>query len=196
MPKSTQPGPSPPQRPSRWAVVSYALLWVVAGCLVLAFVVYLIRLTDDDVVSPSPAQRVELAAAVRTARCELREHRSGQVLSPPVHGEAAPPARPGVYDRTPGTAALVGAMRRGYVIIHYRPGLAKSRIDELREVQRAVPSQTVVAPDEGMRHQLAVTAWHRSVGCRTFNDDAIAVVRLFRAGYLGSGPDAPRGQGW
>jgi hypothetical protein len=100
------------------------------------------------------------------------------------------PARPGVYEEPPGGEALTAAMRRGIVVIQYRPGLGDSQREELHILQKALPQGTVVTPnDTAMPFQLAATAYRRLLGCRRYSADALEAVRLFQGRYLGRGPD-------
>lgn len=143
----------------------------------------------EDEVSLPPVRQTELTEAAVAAGCELRGDRPGQRLVPPIVGPRAAPPRPGVYSRPINSRALVGAIRGGTVVIHYRPPLSEDRVEQLEELQKAVPVGTIVAPYEGMPYALAVTAWRRLLGCRRFAEGTIDAVRLFRGRFIGSGPD-------
>lgn len=149
----------------------------------------LLRLGGDEEVSLPPVRQTELSEAAVAAGCELRSDRPGQRVVPPIVGPRAAAARPGVYSRPIGTSALVGAMRRGTIVIHYRLPLDEDRVEQLQKLQEAVPVGTIVAPNQGMRYAIAVTAWRRLLGCRRFAGATIDAVRLFRGRFIGSGPD-------
>lgn len=149
----------------------------------------LLRVGRDEEVSLPPVRQTELREAAVAAGCELREDRPGLRLAPPVVGPRASAARPGVYSRPIATRALVGAIRTGTIVILYRPPLPEDRVEQLEEIQQAVPGGTIVAPSRGMRYGLAVTAWRRLLGCRRFDGRTIDAVRLFRGRFIGSGPD-------
>jgi len=149
----------------------------------------LLRLGREEEVSLPPVRQTELTEAATAAGCELRGNRPADPRGPAVDGPRAAPAAPGVYSRPVSGGALVGAIRRGTIVIHYRPPLAEDRVDQLEELQKAVPVGTIVTPNEGMRYVLAVTAWRRLLGCRRFDGGTVDAIRLFRGRFIGSGPD-------
>ncbi len=181
--------PQPSNRPHSRAILRYAAGWLVAGLAVVGAAFGLLRLGREDEVSLPPVRQTELSEAAAAAGCELRGDRPGQPLVPPIVGPRATPARPGVYSRPISTSTLIGAIRRGTIVIHYRPPLPDDRVEQLQKLQEAVPTGTIVAPNQGMRYTLAVTAWRRLLGCRRFDGGAIDAVRLFRGRFIGSGPD-------
>jgi hypothetical protein len=86
-------------------------------------------------------------------------------------------------------ASLLAAMREGVVVIQFR-GLASSDVSLLRSLQEAIPSGTIVAPnDTGMPFAVAVTAYRRLLGCRALNESSVDAIRLFRGRFVGSGPE-------
>ncbi len=177
-------------RPRR-GVVRYAVTWLVPGALVALLLV--VVLDGEDRVGLPPVRQVELVDAARAGGCRLERGR-GRPLNPPVEGRTATAARAGVYDRPPGDATLVAALRRGRVVIHYRPGLPGERVQELERLQEAVPDGTLVVPNATrMPYELAITAWRRLLGCPRFTDDVLDAVRLFRGRFIGSGPDSTAG---
>jgi len=158
----------------------------VAGCFVLL-------LRGEETVELPPVRQIELVDAARAAGCRLERARD-RPLNPPVQGAAASPAEPGVYDAQPDVEMLVATLRRGRVVIQYRPGLARSRVRELERLQAAVPEGTLVVPNATrMPYEVAITAWRRLLGCPRFTDEAIDALRLFRGRFLGSGPDSTAG---
>lgn len=149
----------------------------------------LLRLGRETEVSLPPVRQTELTEAAAAAGCELRGDRPGQPLEPPIVGPRANPARPGIYSRPITSSTLIGAIRAGTIVIHYRPPLAEDSVEQLRKLQEAVPGGTIVAPNQRMRYTIAVTAWRRLLGCRRFDRGALDAVRLFRGRFIGLGPD-------
>lgn len=160
----------------------YGAAWAaVTAALALAVV----TLVDgDESVTLPPVVEIDLTAAARSAGCVLRQ---GDRLDPsvPVSGSAGRPAEPGFYEDPLPADALVGALRRGIIVIHYRRDLPAGTVRELRLVQRAVPAGTIVTPNDEMRFVVAATAWRRGLGCSRVTDRAVDAVRLFRGRYIG-----------
>jgi hypothetical protein len=174
----------------RWSpVLRYVAAWVLAGTAIVAAIVVITGGGEDDSVSLPPVRQPDLTDGVRSGGCELRLARRDEQLNPPVVGSlSVPPAAPGIYDRSPDVESLVAALRQGLVVVQYRPGLDRERVDELRTLQRAVPTGTIVTPNAtGMPFELAVTAWRRLLGCPRFSEETIDAIRLFRGRYLGRG---------
>ena len=181
--------PREPHRPPARATLRYAAGWLIAGLAVVGIAFAALRLGRDEEVSLPPVRQIELSEAASAAGCELRAERAGQRLVPPIAGPRAAAARPGVYSRPIGDSALVGAIRRGTIVIHYRQPLTDDRVEQLQKLQEAVPVGTIVVPNQGMRYAVAVTAWRRLLGCRRFARATIDAVQLFRGRFIGSGPD-------
>ncbi len=186
MRRSSQP--SQRRRAAPRALLVYVVGWLGLGAALVFVVSALLRGVEDDVALP-PVRETELPLAATKAGCVLR---SGDQAGgdPPVSGPPADPAPAGVYDDPPGTTALVGALRRGIIVIQYRPEVADDQIEALRQLQAAVPRGTIVTPNLEMRFALAVTGWHRLLGCRELSDGTIDAIRLFHGRYIGSGPDS------
>ena len=148
-------------------------------------------LNGDDTVHLPPVRQVDLVQAARVAGCRLE--RAGRTpLNPPVAGAVdVAPAAPGIYERPPDSERVVGALRRGYIAIHYRPGLDDDLVDALGEIQRTVPEGTLLVPNDTMSYEVAATAWRRLLGCPRFSRQAVDALRLFRGRFLGSGPLDP-----
>ena len=183
-------------RSHRWPVVRYAAVWLLGGCLAAALVVASLRGTSDAV----PDERPPLAARPTPSPvpgCVVRRDTGAatpsavRVMQPPTVGPRATPASVGVHRRPPSPAALVGALRRGYVVVQYRPSLERDVVRTLeREFGRGTPP-TVVTPDgTGMRFAVAVTAWSRLLGCSSAEGDVLDAAQDFRRRYAGVGPDA------
>jgi len=175
---------------SRLATMAYVAAWLVAATVFVGVVLAVLDDGRPEEVSLPPVHRTELDAAAREAGCTLYRARSGDLNPPVVGGLGALPARPGVHEESPGTAALTAALRDGVIVIQFGD-LDDSGVELLRAVQEAVPEGTIVAPnDTGMPFLVAVTAYRRLLGCRRFNDAAVEAIQLFRGRYLGSGPGA------
>jgi hypothetical protein len=188
MPSSSQP--NLPEPAGRRALFLYVVAWAAAGIAVAVLLLTLLR-RDDEQVSVAPVEETELAVAARRGGCELRTGRRNAGLRPPVAGPRARPVAAGIYRTDQPESHLVGALRRGIVVIHYRPGLVEDRVDELHDLQRAQPRGTIVAPNARMPYALATTAWGRLLGCRAVGDETIDAVQLFRGRFVGGGPDSP-----
>lgn len=184
------------ERPPRWPVVRYATTWLVAGCLAAGAVVIAVRGTSE----PRPARPATVAeprASAPAASCVVRRD-SGRVASsalrvmqPPTLGPRARPAPPGIHTRPLPPAALVGALRRGVIVVQYRPSLRRALVKRLRREFGGDDPPTIVTPDAtGMRFAVAVTAWSRLLGCASARGDALAAAHDFRRRHAGVGPDA------
>jgi hypothetical protein len=175
------------------AIVKYAMVCLTMGTAVTAIVLALLAGPDGGGERPAglaPVREISLVEAVQHGGCRLRLSRRDAPVGRPVDGPAGVPAAPRVYERPPAAARLTGALRRGVVVISYRPHLDDERIDELRALQRAVPAGTIVTPATGAtRDEVTVSAYRRQLGCRRVSQPAIDAVRLFRGRFVGTGPD-------
>jgi hypothetical protein len=182
-----------PAPSGRFGLLRYVLAWACAGAVVVAAVLVLVGRGDDDAVTLPPVREIQLTAAARTAGCELRTGDRSNVLGLPVPGvPGRRPARAGVYDDPPDGADLVAALRRGVIVIQHRADLPDDVVDELRALQKAIPEGTIVTPEPvRTRFAVAVVAWRRVLGCRTYARGAVDAIRLFRGRFIGSGPDRP-----
>lgn len=185
------------ERSHRWPIVRYAAVWLLGGCLAAALVVASVRGGTSD---PAPGERPSRAArSTPTAApgCVIRRDEGAttpsavRVMQPPTVGPPATPAPVGVHRRPPSPAALVGSLRRGYIVVQYRPSLGRDIVRTLeREFGRGDPP-TVVTPDgTGMKFAVAVTAWSRLLGCSSTGGDVLDAAQDFRLRYAGAGPDA------
>ena len=160
-----------------------------------------------------PARRTtDLNAAVKAAGCRVRsftpgpndrEHVTTRVQykqNPPVFGPHDPTwASDGSYvGRTaPPTEKLVHALEHGRVIIQYRPGLDRHRLDQLQTLLAEKPKRGVISGyntivvqnTTGMTAQVAATAWGRQLLCPTFSDATFDALRAFRATFVDTGPE-------
>jgi hypothetical protein len=182
--------PAAPARRSRGALAGYVLVWLVGAAAVVAVVAAVLGGRGDETVALPPVRQIELASAARSAGCELRRARPDEATNPPVDGvPAATPEPPGVKDDPPAVPSLIAALRHGVVVIHYEPGLADDRVDELRTMQEAVPEGTIVTPNgTGMAYAVAATGYRRLLGCARFTDATLDALQLFRGKFVGSGP--------
>lgn len=181
------------RRPAgRRALLAYISAWLLVGG-VLAFAAVTL-LDGGDTVTLPPVQETELASAAEKAGCELRRGADAERLAqPPVDGLSSHPVAAGFYERMQKSTGLIGALRRGVIVIHYRPELAEEEVEALRTIQEAVPRGTIVVPNRTMRYALAVTAWRRVLACKRTNGGTVDALRLFRGRYVGSGPDTGAG---
>jgi hypothetical protein len=189
MPSSSQPRPPAPA--GARGLLVYAVGWAVTGAVVALAVVSVLGGGDDDEVALPPVRETELTRAATRAGCRLRDGGARAGERPVVDGVAAAPSRAGFYDRRPPEPGLVGALRRGLVVISYRPSLDEDGREQLRALQQAAPSGTLVVPEERMRFAVAVSAYRRLLGCPRLEPRALEAVQLFRGRYVGSGPDSP-----
>lgn len=179
-------------RPRRFALATYVVVWLVAAGIVAALTILALGGGEPETVAVPPVEEIELDRAAFAAGCELRRARPREQLNPPVSGPASgASASGGFYDRALNQDALVSALRKGVIVIQFRADLEEERLEELRDLQEALPTGTIVAPNEtGMPYEVAVTAYRRLLGCGHLTDATLDAVQLFRGRYVGSGPDA------
>ena len=183
------------ERSPKWPVVFYATAWLLAGCIAAGAVVVAVR----GAAGPEPAGRAAAEAPADRPAASCVERRdtgrvtlaSLKVMQPPTLGPPSRPAAPGIHTRPLPPAELVGALRRGFIVVQYRPTLRPALVRRLRrEFGRGDPP-TVVTPDgTGMRFAVAVTAWSRLLGCASARDDTLAAAQDFRRRHAGTGPEA------
>ena len=184
------PDHSPP-RPESRSLLRYAVVWAAVGAALVAVALGVVsRLGGDEVrVSLPPLRGTELTSAARSAGCELRTPTARVTLNPDVSGPPGTPARPGVHDPPPSSDQVVAALRRGVIVIQYRPGIPDDQVRELEALQRAVPGATIVAPNTSMPYEVAASGWRRLLGCPRYSSRSIDAMRLFRGRFIGRGPD-------
>jgi hypothetical protein len=179
-------------RSSRWtALLAYVAGWLVLGGLVAGAII--VALDDGDDGEPAatlpPLQQTELTRAAERARCRLRRGPQPRAAQPPVEGPRARPLPVGIFSRPQRDEGLVGAMRRGTIVIQYRADLVPDELERLQGLQRAVPRATILVPRTAMPYRVAVTGWRRLLGCPAVDASSIDAIRLFRGRYVGQGPD-------
>ena len=143
--------------------------------------------------------RGRLVVAAERAGCVLRTDAGGapasmvDVSKPPTFGPARAAAAGGVYTARLPVEQIVGALRRGAVVVQYRGSLDGRARAALRLAVSDAPG-VIVAPDgSGMPYRIAATAWRRVLGCPSLDADALSALRAFRDRYHGVlGPEAPR----
>lgn len=167
-------------------VIRYLLAWLAAGALAVGVAV--VVLDGEEQVTLPPIEEIALPQAARKADCVLLERTRG-TAELPADGPPSPGAAPGVYDRALPDALIVGAVRRGVVVISHSPRLFDEEIDRLATLQRAVPRGTVLVENPRMPHAVAVTAYRRLLTCSRMRPGTIDAVRLFRGRFIGQGPD-------
>ena len=175
---------------SRLATLAYAATWVVAAAVIVGILLTVLDSGEPEKVSLPPVHETELDRAAVRAGCRLERANAGERLNPPVvGGAAAAPAAPGFYEDPPHGESLLAAMREGVIVVHFHD-LGSSELDLLRDFQEAVPDGTIVVRnDTQMPFAIAVTAYRRLLGCRTFNETSVDAIQLFRGRFVGSGPD-------
>lgn len=173
-----------------WRTAGYVVAWLAGAAVVAGIAIVLLDDGEPEDVSLPPIRETQLVDAARKAGCELRRARPRERTDPAVDGPAASQAaNAGFYDETPDTGSLVAALRRGVIVIHFRPDLDGERVAELREVQEAAPNGTIVTPNSTMAFEVATTAYRRLLGCPRATDASMEAALLFRGRFLGSGPD-------
>jgi uncharacterized protein DUF3105 len=173
------------------AIARYALVCVAIGAAAAALAVAVLGGGDGAGPRPlPPVRQTQLVKAVQASGCELRRSRAADQSRARVDGARAAAARPQFYAEAPPARQLTGALRRGVIVILYRPGLDRERLEQLRAVQAGVPNGTIVTPDSrGMRYEVAAGAYGRLLRCTRFTEATIDAIRLFRGRYIGIGPD-------
>ena len=176
----------------RSAALRYAATWVGGGVIVALALIVLIRLIGGPTegVNVPPVREPSLETAARHASCRLLGPRDERPPEPPSHGFWTSPARPGIYGTAPPRQNIVAALRRGVVVIQYRPDVGTAEADSVRRLFDAVPEGTIVAENERLTLPIAAAAWRRAIICPRITSSATDAVRLFRGRFLGRGPDS------
>jgi len=198
----------------------------VAAAVVAGVVVATMGGGKDDTSGPSqgqgpkvaiPARKItDLEDAAKAAKCVLSNppiegssHVTTKVKyksNPPTSGDHVPPpelAKDGEYTgvASPEPERYVHSLEHGRVIIHYKPGLAKRRIDQLATLF-AENSKTdfgldsikggftlLMANNTKMTQEVAAAAWGHTLGCPAFNDQVFDAIRAFRQRYVLQAPE-------
>lgn len=150
----------------------------------------------------------DLRKAAAAAGCVLRDPKGegdthvGSKVSyksnPPTSGNHNPtPAEDGIYEpgNTPAKENYVHTLEHGRILIQYKPGTPKRRIDQLEtlfneEVNGTAGYHTLLFENNtDMPYAVAASAWTHFVGCRTFNDRVFDAIRAFRETYVDKAPE-------
>jgi Protein of unknown function (DUF3105) len=171
------------------AIARYALVWITVAAIGSAVVIAVLREPAAPATLP-PVRQIQLTVAAREAGCALRRSDGGRRVSTLIDGRRGAPARAAFYDSAVPVARLAAAVRRGLVVIAYRAGLERKRVEQLRALQRVAPRGTIVTPG-GVRTsaEIVIAAYRRVLACPRFTDVALDALRLFRGRYIGGGPD-------
>lgn len=179
----------PLRRTSRHALLRYAIGWLLSGLAAAAVVLLLLR-AGEDKIARRPA--VDPLNAVIASGCVLEDPvgKSADVSRPPVRGPSARAVAEGVYASPVPRKRLVGALRRGVVVVQYERGLPRQQVALIeRSFEKPIPRR-VVAPDaSGMTFMVAATAWGRVLGCSKLDGRVLRALHTFAARYGGRGPD-------
>ena len=177
-------------RTSRQALVRYAAAWLLAGLVAALLVVLVLRQADGGPRSIRAADPLELVTA---SGCVLEDPhgRSADLSRPPAGGPAARPLADGLYSDPQPRARLVGALRRGVVVIQYERRLPAAEVAQLQRAFRSSAPRRIVAPDgSGMTFKVAATAWGRLIGCSKLDGRVVDALRRFAQRYAGRGPES------
>jgi hypothetical protein len=178
-------------RTSRPALLRYAAAWLLAGVVVALLLVAGVRLTEPG---PQPRHAADPLALVTASGCVLenpRGRRAG-ISRPPAGGPPSRPVADGLYSSPRQRDGLVGALRRGVVVIQYEHVLPAAQLELLRRAFAPARPRRVVTPDgSGMPFKVAATAWGRLMGCSKVDARVVAALTRFAQRYAGRGPESP-----
>lgn len=177
-------------RTNRHALLRYAAFWIVAGLIAAVVVVVGLRQAEGD---PPARRAADPLAQVVASGCVLEDPRgrSADVSRPPVGGPPSRPLADGFYDEPQPRQRLIGALRRGVVVVQYERRLPAEQVQILEEAFASTSPRRVVLPDaSGMTFKVAATAWGRVIGCSKLDRRVADALRRFAQRYAGKGPDA------
>ncbi len=140
-----------------------------------------------------PRRTADPLAQVTASGCVLEDPRGrrADLSRPPVGGPAARPVADGLYSAPQPRERLIGALRRGVVVIQYERRLGAAEVALLRRAFSAPAPRRIVAPDgTGMTFKVAATAWGRLIGCSKLDARVVQALRRFAERYDGRGPDS------
>jgi hypothetical protein len=174
---------------NRRALIRYVSGWLAAGVAVALLVVVVLRQADDE---PRRRPAADPLARVTASGCVLEDPRGkpADVSRPPVAGPPSRPVADGVYTRPVSRRRLIGALRRGVVVIQYERRLPATDVARLRAAFSSPAPRRIVAPDAtGMPFKVAGTAWGRVIGCSKLDPSVLQALQRFAERYAGRGPD-------
>jgi hypothetical protein len=178
-------------RTSRLALLRYSAAWLLTGVAVALLLVAGVRLTER---SPHPRRTADPLAQVTASGCVLENPRGrpADVSRPPAGGPPSRPVADGLYSSPQHRGRLVGALRRGVVVVQYERGLPRAELELLTRAFAPARPRRVVAPDgSGMPFKVAATAWGRLIGCSKVDARVVAALTRFAQRYAGRGPESP-----
>jgi hypothetical protein len=177
-------------RTNRHALLRYAAFWITAGLVAAAVMVAGLRQADDD---PPARRAADPLAEVVASGCVLEDPRgrSADVSRPPVEGPPSRPLADGFYADPQPRQRIIGALRRGVVIVQYERRLPSAQVQLLHDAFASPSPRRVVLPDAtGMTFKVAATAWGRVIGCSKLDRRVADALRRFAQRYAGRGPDS------
>ncbi len=184
-PNASQPA-EPPLPTNLRALASYIAGWIATAGVAAVLGLLAVRTISPDT---RPLRRSPDPIAAVRDRCVLKATSSPQ--RPPVAGRESAPAATGVYTTSPSVARLIGALRRGVVVVQYRPGLSGTDVARLRSAFGLGGGLRIVTPDAtAMPYVVAGTAWGRLIGCHRLDAKVMSALSRFALRYQGLGPDA------
>jgi Protein of unknown function (DUF3105) len=161
---------------------------------------------DGRVGTPPPAlQQGDLATAAKAAGCTLQlnlpDEGNNHITkesdipdygtNPPTSGDHNPEQlADGAYAVMPQEWYFVHSLEHGRVEIQYSPDLSEKDQLALKGVFDQSPDGMLFFPNTKMPYEVAVTAWTKLMGCKTYKGQAtLDAVRDFRDTYRGLGPE-------
>ncbi len=161
--------------------------------------------------TPPPVENGDLESAAKAAECELKlelpeegnthisddEEEIDYKTSPPTSGDhyagdesGSGALADGAYLNTPLFTRAVHALEHGRVEIQYSPDLSDAEQLEIKGVFEESPQGVILFPNGEMPYDVAITAWTRLAGCKTYDGAAtLDVLRAFRDVHRFYGPE-------
>lgn len=155
---------------------------------------------------PSPVRDPNLKSAAAKAGCELRlnlPERGRSHLpsgapepkypeSPPSSGNHSPVTQAdGAYSDALSEQSVLHSLEHGRVAIQYQPDIAEAQQLGLKGAFDESPGGVLLFPNEQMPYTVAVTAWAKRLGCRSYEGaKTLDAVRDFREQFRGRGPES------
>lgn len=157
----------------------------------------------EFVTAPIPAKSdvATLEDAAKAANCTVKQwpnegadHTDGPYeykTNPPTSGDHfIQPAADGAYTNAPEIGQMVHQLEHGRIILWFKPDASPELKGQLKSLFDEDPFHMVLAPNQtGMTHEVAASAWTRSITCDTVTDKTWDALRLFRDRYRDQGPE-------
>jgi len=166
---------------------------------------------DREGTAPPAIQFGDLEESSKEAGCELKvdlpdEGNSHVEDSKPVTYKTSPPTSgdhnvewisDGAYATplnvdtaiSPNVRNFIHSMEHGRVEIQYSPDLPEEQQLAIKGMFDEDPGGILLFPNPNMPYAVAATAWTAMVGCPTYNELDLDVLRNFRDTYRGNGPE-------